>query len=250
MPMIEGISSAEAREMKQRLYQLGYDVDDTEHFDMRTQWALRWFCQRNALQYDTCAMETLGKRLFSLDAKRGVDDGFPYYSMRDPLWADAPYDAALTPEIETISTSGCGPTSMAMAVSYALRRAVLPPVLADWSNAHGHRDPHGIEGTYDTFFPACAQEYGLTATLVPMEGEETFRAIDAHIQAGHSVIANVVPGSPFTSCGHYNLIAEIRGEYVHICDPSPRNMEKPDYTMREWIEGHWMRHCLVISPEA
>lgn len=234
-------------ELKERLNELGYDCGEGVLFDRRTSWAVRWFRHQNDWADGEDVDDALWARIRSSQAVRGVTGAFQYYSMRDPLWADYPYDAANTPEIEVISNSACGPTSMAMAVSTALHRAVLPPVLADWSNANGFRDPDGIHGTDDAFFPACAARYGLTAELVPVEDEASFARAAAEIAAGNAIISNVVPGSPFTNCGHYNLISAIEGDRVHVCDPSPHNMDLPHYTVKQWLEGHWARHYIVIA---
>lgn len=233
--------------LKARLNALGYDCGTGDRFDRRTSWAVRWFRRQNGWEDGDGVDGALWARIQSEDAVRGVTGAFQYYSMKDPLWADYPYDAANTPEIEVISNSGCGPTSMAMAVSTALNRAVLPPVLADWSNAHGFRDPDGIHGTDDSFFPVCAKLYGLTAELVPVEDEASFARAKAEIAAGNAIISNVVPGSPFTNCGHYNMISAIEDGRVRVCDPVPKNMDLPLYTVQQWLEGRWARHYIVIA---
>lgn len=243
----EGMANAQVAALKARLNDLGYDCGEGEAFDRRTAWAVRWFCRRNGLAETDAADETVRNKVLADGAARGPADGaWQYYSMKDAMWAQYPYDAANTPEVERMENSACGPTSMAMAVSTLLHRAVLPPVLADWSNAHGYRDPEGIDGTSDDFFPACAEQYGLHGELVRMDSEADFAALERWIDDGCVVICNVVPGSPYTTCGHYNLIQWIRDGRVHISDPVPKNCALPDYTVQEWLAGKWGRHCLVI----
>ena len=243
----EGDSGAHVRELKDRLDQLGYDCGAGDSFDRQTAWAVRWFRRQNGMTDSPCADEALWARLASGDAAPGVGGGFPYYSMEEPLWADYPYDAANTPEIERMRDSACGPTSMAIALSALLRRAVLPPVLADWSNANGFRDPDGIHGTSDAFFPACAARYGMTAERVEIEDEASFARAAAALDAGKAIICNVVPGSPFTPNGHYNLIRRIADGRISICDPNPKNANLPDYTVREWLEGRWGRRYMIVG---
>lgn len=243
----EGDAGARIGEMKARLDALGYDCGAGDAFDRQTAWAIRWFRRQNGLADGECADGGLLARLDSDGAVRGVPGEFAYYSMEDPLWADYPYDAANTPEIERMKDSACGPTSMAIAVSSLLRRAVLPPVLADWSNAHGFRDPDGIHGTSDAFFPACAERYGLFAERVEITGPESFARAEAELAAGHAIICNVVPGSPFTPNGHYNLIQRIENGRIHICDPNPKNASLPDYTIGEWLDGRWGRRYEIIG---
>ena len=258
----EGDFGPEVAALKQQLNALGYDCGEGEAFDRRTAWAVCWFRYRNGLlkhkgwwptrktgldANGAIADEAVLTLLQSEDAVHGVTERFQYYSMKEPLWAQYPYDAANTPEIERMQNSACGPTSMAMAVSTALHRAVLPPVLADWSNAHGFRDPDGIHGTDDSFFPACAEIYGLTAELIPIENAQSFARAAEAIAAGNAVICNVVPGSPYTSCGHYNLISDVVDGRVQICDPVPKNMEIPAYTVEEWLAGGWGRHYIIVG---
>lgn len=246
--LYEGCKNENVIALKARLNELGYDCGEGDVFDRKTAWAVRWFRRQNELAQNSDTIDDcLWARIHSEKAAPGVTTPFQYYSMKDPLWADYPYDAANTPEIELMSNSACGPTSMAMAVSTALRRAVLPPVLADWSNAHGFRDPDGINGTDDSFFPACAELYGLTARLMDVVDEHSFTRIAEERAAGNAVISNVVPGSPFTKCGHYNLISRIEDGRVHICDAVPKNMELPDYTVSEWLDGQWARCCIIVG---
>ena len=135
---------------------------------------------------------------------------------------------------------------MAIAATKLLRRAILPPVLADWSNAHGFRDPDGEKGTDDAFFPAIAALYGLEIELMPLDGEAAFGRVAEELAKGSAVICNVVPGSPYTKYGHYNLIAAIDDGRVRISDPNPVNAGLPDYPIQEWIENRWGRHCIFV----
>ena len=105
--------------LKRRLNELEYDCgegDDVRH--RRTAWAVRRFCRRNDLADSGEANAEVLARLDSA-AAGPTDDCWQYYSMKEPLWAQYPYDAANTPEIERMEGSACGPTSMAMAVEHA-----------------------------------------------------------------------------------------------------------------------------------
>lgn len=247
--LFEGMMGDAVVELKEKLNAMGYDCGEGNMYDRKTAWAVRWFCHRNGLHISGEATEAVWMKIQAEDAMRGVGAEFPYYSMKDPIWAEYPYDAANTPEVEVMGSSSCGPTSMAMAVSAATKRAVLPPVLADWSNAAGFRDPDGQHGTSDDFFPACAAQFGLTSELVPIVDEASFERVKEELANGNAVIANVIKGSPYTRGGHYNLISKIDGDRIHICDPVPKNNELPDYTIGEWVEGNFARHYLVIAKQ-
>ena len=235
-----------AAALKARLNALNYDCGDGDLFDRRTTWAVKWFQRQNGLPAEGVADEATLSRIDSDAAVPGVTEAEPFYSMKDEMWAKYPYKAANTATIERMEDSSCGPTSMAIAATALLRRAILPPVLADWSNAHGFRDPDGEGGTDDAFFPAIAAQYGLETELVPLDGAAAFDRVANELAQGSAVICNVVPGSPYTKYGHYNLIAALRDGRVRISDPNPVNAGLPDYAIGEWLENHWGRHCIFV----
>lgn len=243
----EGMRGEAAAALKKRLSELGYEVTPGDGYDRTTEWAAVWFRARNGMEPAEGADDAFLEALYSGDAVRGVDpEGVREYSMKDPLWAEYPYDAANTPEIERMKNSACGPTCLAMVLSTLLRRAVLPPVLADWSNAHGFRDPDGIHGTDDSFFAACAARYGVASRRLDGYAVDAYEEAAAALAAGKAVIANVVPGSPYTKCGHY-LILKSMNEGMEICDPNPLNWNLPVYTRREWEENRWCKAFLILE---
>lgn len=243
----EGTSGAEVCALKKRLNALAYDCGEGDLYDRKTAWAVRWFRYLNEMGNDDTVDEAVWNRIFADDAKSGAVAEVPLYRQGAPIWKDYPYDAANTPEIETMCTSGCGPTSMAMAISGALKKSVLPPVLADWANANGFRDPDGINGTDESFFPACAELYGLFSEIVPVTGYESYERVKKEIAAGNTIISNVTPDSPYTKCGHYNLITKIEDGRIYIKDGSEKNGDLPPYTVEEWVEGKWCKLYLVVG---
>lgn len=61
---------------------------------------------------------------------------FVFYSQLDPRWKNHPYPY---PSGRTIGSSGCGPTSLAIAISSVTGKKVMPVTMADWSRANGYR---------------------------------------------------------------------------------------------------------------
>ncbi|MEE1199080.1 MAG: C39 family peptidase [Christensenellales bacterium] len=236
--------------VKLRLCALNYDVGPSQELDSTTDWALRWFIARNGLTEPT--PHQLMEALNHPDAVRGTNDTpVQFYSMKDPVWADYPYKATYTTVIERMGNSSCGPTSMAMAVSTLLGRAVLPPVLADWANANGYRDPYGIDGTHENFFVACAARYGLSGEILYV-GEDIAQALPVYnrlasaLKEGQIVIANVVGGSPFTQSGHYLLLTSMENNQMSICDPNPNNADLPVFTREQWLRNRWSKLFVII----
>ncbi len=246
----EGMRGPQVAELKEKLNSLGYDCGSGDEFDARTGWAVCWFRHENGMEDSHEADDAFLARLASEDVVGGVSRPVQFYNMKDPIWRDYPYDAANTPEIETIATSGCGPTCMAMAVSTALRRAVLPPVLADWANASGFRDPDGINGTDESFFPACAEMFGLESEIITEMNEAAYARISDELRAGNAVITNVTPDSPYTKCGHYNIVSKIEGGRIFISDPNPKNRDLPAYAIGEWLEGNWCKLYMVVRKKS
>lgn len=78
-----------------------------------------------------------------------------YYNQMDERWADTMYGAS-----GTIGQAGCGPASMAIAVSTLTGEPHDPVELANWSAANGHRCEGN--GSYHSLIPAAAAAYGLS----------------------------------------------------------------------------------------
>ena len=106
----EGMRGPQVAELKEKLNSLGYDCGSGDEFDARTGWAVCWFRHENGMEDSHEADDAFLARLASEDVVGGVSRPVQFYNMKDPIWRDYPYDAANTPEIETIATSGCGPT--------------------------------------------------------------------------------------------------------------------------------------------
>ena len=148
--------------------------------------------------------------------------------MNDPLWNSYPYDAANTSKTETVGKTGCGPTTMATIATNLLGKAILPPVLCDWSNKNGHRDPNGADGTRPSFFTECAKKYGLRTAIINISSDnpltsDHFTLIDQVLRANSLVAASVNSNSPYTNGGHYIMIYKIENGKVYIKDPVKSN---------------------------
>ena len=76
---------------------------------------------------------------------------FVYYNQKD---YNDPYSG------NTIAKSGCGPTTMAMVLTYFVGCEITPPELAIWSREHGYEGG----GTSQEFMSAVASSYGVICT--------------------------------------------------------------------------------------
>ena len=135
-------------------------------------------------------------------------NNFPYYNQSDPKWGSTPYGKK-----GTISSSGCGPTSMAMVLkSYGSN--VTPADTAAWSQQNGYR----VEGngTAWTFFNAIGKTNGLTTD----QFSSTAVAKD-YLSKKIPVIGSMRPGD-FTKGGHFIVFTGYDGNNVVVNDPASR----------------------------
>ena len=82
-----------------------------------------------------------------------------YYNQSDPEWSDQPYGS------DTLGKYGCGPVSMAMAVSSLTEQTADPAEIAQWAVDNGHWARHG--GSYLSIVSGVAENYGLSVESVP-----------------------------------------------------------------------------------
>ena len=133
----------------------------------------------------------------------------------------------------TISSSGCGPTSAAMVLTYLTGETVTPVEAADYSVKHGYR----VEGngTSESLFPAIAQSYGLTC----QKQSQTASNIVQSLSDGNVIIAHMGPGT-FTSGGHYIVLRDTDGNgNVLVADPAnpSRNKWYPASIFQQQAKG-------------
>ncbi len=112
----------------------------------------------------------------------------------------------------TIRTWGCGPTSLAMVLTYLLGEEVSPVETA----AKGNGTYTCSSGTTWDYFPAMAQEYGVHCE----EQAVTTNNIVESLQAGKPLIMSMAPGH-FTKAGHFIVLRGIdeNGQII-VADPN------------------------------
>lgn len=118
-----------------------------------------------------------------------------YYYQLDKRWAGYLYDINPADGLDYISGSGCGPTTAAMVIAQLADSSVTPPVMADFSIAHGDRTMSN--GTAETLFKHAAEAYGLSFKLTYTQSV-AMKCLDE----GGLVACHVGEGR-WTSGGHY-----------------------------------------------
>lgn len=137
-----------------------------------------------------------------------------YYNQTDEARAEQRYGS------DPLSTHGCGPTAMAMAVSSLGEEAVDPEEMARlcveegyWCRGHG---------SYLSIVPGIAEHYGLRCESVDpatLAEEDLY----AHFSLGGIAVALMTKGH-FTKGGHFILLrgATLGGEIL-VADPASRD---------------------------
>lgn len=123
-------------------------------------------------------------------------NNFPYYDQSDPQWGQKPYGKS-----GTISSSGCGPTSMAMILK-SFGNSLTPLDTANWSAQKGFRVVGS--GTGWEFFKSIGQQYGINTKRIA-ENEST---MVSSLRAGFPMISSMRPGD-FTKGGHFIVLSGI-----------------------------------------
>jgi hypothetical protein len=141
-----------------------------------------------------------------------------YYSQCDPAWGSEPYGKGKT----SICSSGCGITSIAMAVATLTGNSKITPATL----AARYGDEYHTDGTSWAVFPVVAQDYGLKE----QDMGTTLGGVAAMLERGGLVIGSFNTGA-FTTEGHFMVIRAISadGSKFYIADPY-NNIHSGPYT--------------------
>ena len=158
---------------------------------------------------------------------------FVFYSQNDSQWSNKKLVGD-----KTIAQAGCGPTSIAMAVSQMTGEEITPDVIAKL----GKRDLPGYS-TYN-LFPQIAKKFAMN-----YEDTESEEDIIRYLKDGIPVMLSgesVGDGSsPYTTDGHVVVANSIKGDDVFVSDPRGKNYSRT-YKVSELLNG--MKKAMVMKP--
>ncbi len=141
----------------------------------------------------------------SQGAKNGRS--LPLFKQWDENWEDIPFSQG------TLGTSGCAPTSMAMALSWAVGKYISPVEVASYATNNGLVASDGVHGA--DFVPAVAAHYG-----VEMRQTSDKEEVINLLRQGIPVVAAHDRGM-FTDNGHFLVYSGIDADgRVMINDPN------------------------------
>lgn len=135
-----------------------------------------------------------------------------YYNQADAVWCGQPYGK------DPLGQYGCGPTTLAMAVSSLTDREVDPEEMAQWAVKKGYWARHG--GSYLSIVNGAAADYGLGIESVPDCDAERLLL---ELATGKVAVALMSKGH-FTNGGHFILLrgATLDGGIL-VADPNSRD---------------------------
>ncbi len=254
-------SGTQVSALQARLNELGYYcgfVDGTFNYD--TEWAVKYFQQRNNLTVtgvvDANTRAKLNAYGASCGTKWGVDDAIRHwFGQQTPqqwymngsaqLWRNEPFDAIGTPDVqETIGDSGNCPTSFAMIASTLHGVAITPPVVCSFVKRNNLRDDSGSAGVKSGFFEAAASEFSLR-----YRGQVSGIAnIKNYVQNyGYLALVRVVANSAHSYCGGatYLVVYKVDG-LVYVMNPNYNTRTQVNLSESAW-NASWVKEAHLYS---
>jgi hypothetical protein len=136
-----------------------------------------------------------------------------YYSQLDSRWKNEPYGRQ-----GTIGSSGCGPTTLAMAVSSLSARTVDPVQMSTWAYQNGYKCEGN--GSYHSLIPEGARHFGLTVDHATETDAQ--KIVDA--LASGKLVAVIMSAGHFTSGGHFMVLRGVTAEgKILVADPASKS---------------------------
>ncbi len=131
-----------------------------------------------------------------------------------PLYFQQDYAHVRYGNYGTVSSHGCGITSLAMVFSYLFDEPIMPDRLA---GEYGHKNHES--GSCWSLFTDSAKDYDLEVTQT---GD--WSLVEKALKNGQVVIANARKETVFTTGGHYIVLAAItENDRVIVRDPNKYN---------------------------
>jgi hypothetical protein len=156
---------------------------------------------------------------------------FVFYNQSDPRWSKAKIGNS------SMAEAGCGPTSMAMAISQLTGEQITPDTIAKLGQEH-------LPGYAQySLFPSVANKLNMNYT----EGNDA-GFIMRNLRNGVPVLLSgksSASGTPYTSEGHVVTASHMKGNLVYIQDPRGDGYSKY-YPINSLLTG--MTKGMIITP--
>lgn len=143
--------------------------------------------------------------------KSGVRD-LVYYSQSDARWAQLYYG-----DTDTIEEFGCGPTSLAIAISSMTETKIDPVQMCAWAYEKDYW--FSKSGSKHNLIPEAVKAFGLQVEGVE-NSSDAERKLRTALEEGSMVIALMGSGS-FTKSGHFIVFYGLNEDgLVYVADPA------------------------------
>jgi len=203
--------------LQYQMNSLGYNCGAVDGiFGRGTYNAVKEFQRDNGLGADGIVGKNTWAKLAVAKPKKKTKEPI-YYSQKDVRWRYIMYSNH-GDKRQTIGTSGCGTTSMAMVLATLINPSITPVQTSEFATKNGFRTYNS--GTAWAYFPWMAKKYGLKFK----QTSSTNEAIKG-IKEGALVIASMGKGY-FTKGGHYILLWDIQGNQIICHDPAKKTRDR------------------------
>ena len=166
----------------------------------------------------TFILTTLMTLICGINAQAAVEQPISFLQ-DDSKWGSESY-SIVGSRSQTIATSGCGPTSMAMLLHYYVDDTITPLQTSAYALKNGYRTRY--DGTSWGYFKHMANKYDLEflQTASSVEALEWMKTKEDPL-----IICSMGPGL-WTSYGHYILVWDIVDNQAFINDPASTKPER------------------------
>lgn len=208
----------------------------TQYINQITQWTNQLVALANGGSTDSSFdSSTASSSDSQCDSGAGISN-FVFYNQCDSKWGNDPYGDSG----DTICSSGCGPTSVAMVVATMADSTITPDQVAAYSMANGGYE-NGT-GTSWGFLASGPEHWGLGAQDL---GTDMNKAIDTLNQGG-LVIAAGTGAAPFTTEGHILVLKGVGSNgNILVADPFVAHTQT-EYSVND-IQGAGLRDLVAIT---
>lgn len=151
----------------------------------------------------------------NISADAMPEDGIPYLFQFDEPWKNIPYGDA------QMEQTGCGPTSLAMVLSFLTGQNFSPADIASWAQENGYY----VEGAGSSW--SLFTDYPPLWNIEVQTGSDDPDILAAQLAEGGVALLSMGPGD-FTSSGHI-LLAGFSGSpaLFNVHDPNSKARSKP-----------------------
>ena len=133
----------------------------------------------------------------------------------------------------TIASHGCGPTSLAIAMSSLLGQAIDPVTVTNWACSNGYCTSGGSYWSLIVDGPA---HWGLKSEQVGKDAASVQKVVDALASGDAFVVAIMGPGH-FTRGGHFITLAGVNDQrQALVYDPASRNRTNQYFDLNMIVE--------------